>query len=82
MEPPVCSRRLRPLLLENILELTQGFHDVVGIHHSPPRDVVSADDVLRAEEGQDHLLAPAGVPLGLDGARWALSQPLLASLLV
>ncbi len=68
-EPPVHSHHW-PLLLENFQELAQGIHDVVGVHRCPPGHVVGADEALGVEEGQDHLLAPAGLHLGLGGASW------------
>ncbi len=71
-----------PLLLEDLQELTYGIHDVVGIHRGHPGHIVGVAEVLRVKEGQDHLLAPAVLHLCLDGARLALSQPLLALLLI
>jgi hypothetical protein len=76
MEPP----NNQPFLLENLHGLAQGIHDLVGVHHGPPGHVVGVDEAFRVKEGQDHLLSPLNLDLGLDGARLALFQPLPALL--
>ena len=64
------------LLPENLEELAQGPHNVVGIHPGPPGHVVGVDQPRRLKEGNNHLLRVGGMNLGLDGAWQSLSRPL------
>ncbi len=54
--------------------------DVVGIRLGPHGHVVGIDEALGVEEGQDYLVLLACMGLGFEGARLALSQPLLTLL--
>ena len=58
------------LLLPEVLleELAQGPHNVVGIHHGPPGQVVGVDQPLCIKLGNNHLLRVGGMNLGLEGA--------------
>ncbi len=81
MEPPVPGRHLRPLLLLNHPELAQGIHAVLGVHRGSPGHIVHVDEALGIKEGQDHLLHPGHMDLGLDQPRLSLHMLLLALLL-
>ncbi len=70
-----------PASSEYLQELSQGLHDVVGVHRGAPGYVVRVDEALRIEEGQDHLFGPGRMDLGLDRSRLTLHKPLLALLL-
>ncbi len=61
-------------MLEDLQELTHGIHNVVGVQCGHPGHMVGVAEALRVKEGQDHLLAPDGLHLGLDEARLAVSQ--------
>ena len=65
-----------PPLPENLEELAQGPHNVVGIHHGPPGHVVGGDQPLRIKEGSSHLLGGGGMNLGLDWAWQSLPESL------
>ena len=80
MEPPVSCRHIRPLLLQILHEASQGLHNVGCVDCNTPRNNIGVDQALRVEEGQDHLLGPAGLDLGLDGPWLPLEDPLFGLL--
>jgi hypothetical protein len=81
MEPQLSCSHSWPVLLGNLQELAQDIPDVVDIYCGLPWHLVGVDEALGVKEGQDHLLAPVSLDLGLDGARRALSEPLFSLLL-
>ncbi len=81
VEQPVSSHHLQPLFPQNLQKRAQGLYDVAGIHHSPPGHVVGIDEALVVEEGQDHLLGPGCMDLGLHWPRLTLWKPLPGLLL-
>ena len=66
------------LLLPEVLleELAQGPHNVVGIHHGPPGQVVGVDQHLHIKEGSSHQLRASGMNLGLNRTCQSLIKPL------
>ena len=81
VEKPLLLSHHGPLLPENLVELAQGPHDVVGIHSGPPGHVVGVNQPLRIKEGKNHLLGAGGMNFGLDRAWQSLPKPLLRLLL-
>jgi hypothetical protein len=41
----------RLFLLKDLQKLTQGLHNVLGIYHGPPGNIVHVDQALAVEEG-------------------------------
>ena len=64
------------LLPENLEELAQGPHNVVGIHPGPPGHVVVIDQPIHIKEGSSHLLRASGMNLGLNRAWQSLPKPI------
>jgi hypothetical protein len=70
IKKPLSLSHYWPLLPENLHQLAQGFHDVVGIHCGPLGHIIGVDDPFGIEKCQHHLLGPAGLDLGMMGPGW------------
>ena len=80
-EEPLLLAQNWSLLLEMLHEAAQGLDDVLRVDSFAPGDDVGVDEPLRVEEGQDHLLCPAGLSLCLNRAWGSLLEPLFRLLI-
>ncbi len=78
VEEPLLGHHLRPLQQQVLPEPAQDIHNVDPIDGSAPGCDVHLDEAARIKEGEEHLLAAAGLHLCLQWARLALQSPILA----
>ncbi len=75
---PTTGTSAPALQLQVLPELAQDTHDIEPIDGGSPGGDVCVDEAARIKEGEDHLLAVAGLHLCLQWARLAPESPLFA----